>query len=911
VVEAVVGRETELDAVERFLDAVPAGMSGLVLEGTPGSGKSTLWREAGRRAQARGYRVLSTRPAEAEAKLSFSGLADLLRGIAQSAFDALPQPQREAIEIALARASGEAERGALFAGVVALFSMLAVAMPLVVAVDDVQWLDLPSAAAVVFALRRLTNSRVAFLGTIRADHETGPRSFMRALGENPLERVRVGPLSLGALHHLIKARFGRSFPRPTLVRIERASGGNPFSALEIARQVLESGEPAAGEPLPISDDLEDVIRARIGRLPAETRAALMTVASLTQPTVRFVSAAALAAAEDAALVRITSRGQVFFVHPLYASAVYRAASSHRRRSEHERLAALVEDPEERARHLALAADGPDNRVAMALSRAAAGAAARGAPDAAGELGRLAIELTPQTDGMNRSRRQIALGEWLLAAGDNHRAREVLESALRSMDRGRVRCDALLVLTAVLWEDNKRAALDAAEAALTEAADRDQVGSAHRAIAFASGDIDLARAARHADAALQMADPEADPLTYVDSVFEAAWRNLLLGLGTDENEYQRALEIQARSQTARLSSAPPLWMTAHDDFDGASSYWEVMLRLARERGDESEISYVVAMLAQSDLWRGSWPAASRGADLAVELAELADAPSRLAHALFARALVDAHRGDFERSRQACREVLAIAQTRADPWFECAGASALGLAELTAGDPARADAAFSRAERAAEAMGMREPVRFRFQGDQVETVVALGDLDRAEGLVERLEERARIFPRPWTLAMAARCRGLVHAARGELDAALASLDQALAHHARLEMPFELARTLLIKGEVHRRRREKRLAGTAMAEALAIFDRLGAVQWAARARGEMARVQARRAPVGLTATEDEVAVLAASGRTNREIASALFMSPKTVEKRLASAYGKLGIHTRAELGGYMADRRPNLKS
>jgi DNA-binding CsgD family transcriptional regulator len=911
MVEAVIGRETELEAVERFLDGVPAGMSGFVLEGTPGSGKSTLWREAGRRAEARGYRVLSTRPAEAEAKLSFSGLADLLRGVEQPAFEHLPQPQREAVEIALARASGDAERGALFAGVVALLSMLAVALPLVVAVDDIQWMDVSSAAAVVFALRRLTSSRIGFLGTIRTGDEARPRSFIRALGENPLERLRVGPLSLGALHHLIKARLGRSLARLTLVRIERASGGNPFFALEIARQVLETGEPAPGEPLPVPDDLDDVIRARISRLPSETRAALLTVASLTQPTVQLVNAAAVAAAEDAALVRITSTGHVFFVHPLYASAVYRAASSDRRRSEHERLAALVEDPEERARHLALAADGPDNRVAEALSEAAAVAAARGAPDAAAELGRLAIELSPATDGMDRSRRQIALGEWLLAAGDSYRARDVLESALKSLDRGRVRCDALLVLTAVLWEDNKRAALETAEAALTEAVDRDQVGSAHHAIAFASGDIDLARAARHAEAALQFADPEADPLTYVDSVLEVAWRNLLLGLGTDENAYQRALDIQARSQTARLSSAPPLWMTAHDDFDGATSYWEVMLRLARERGDESEISYVVAMLAQSDLWRGSWPAATREADLAVELAELADAPSRLAHALFARALVDAHRGDVERSRQACSEVLAIAQTRADPWFECAGASAQGFAELTGGDPAGADAAFSRAERAAEAMGMREPVRFRFQGDHVEAVVALGDVERAEWLVEQIEARAQIFPRPWTLAVGARCQGLVQAARAELDPALASLDQALAHHARLKMPFELARTLLVKGEVHRRRREKRLAGAAIAEALAIFDRLGAIQWAARARGEMARVQARRAPLELTATEDEVAVLAASGRTNREIASALFMSPKTVEKRLASVYSKLGIHTRAELGGLMADRRPNLKS
>jgi DNA-binding CsgD family transcriptional regulator len=912
VVEAVVGRETELDAVERFLDAVPAGMSGLVLEGTPGSGKSTLWREAGRRAQARGYRVLSTRPAEAEAKLSFSGLADLLRGVEQPAFDHLPQPQREAVEIALARASGDAERGALFAGVVALLFMLAVALPLVVAVDDIQWMDVPSAAAVIFALRRLTSSRIGFLGTIRTGNEARSRSLMRALDENPLERVRVGPLSLGALHHLIKARLGRSLARPTLVRVERASGGNPFFALEIARRVLESGEPAPGEPLPIPNDVEDVIRARIRRLPGETRTALLTVASLTQPTLQHVDASALFSAEDAGLVHVAADGHVSFVHPLYASAVYRAAPSDRRRAEHRRLSALVPDLEERARHLALGASGPEEKVAATLSEAASWALNRGASDAAAELETLAIALTPGENVRESVARKSSLALHLLNIGDADRARRICEEALESAPTPELRGELRKWLFfACYYLNDIGTAYEHAEQGLAEARTRASRAEWHRRLA--GSDLDVQKALQHSRKALELLDPTKEPAIYSAALLLRAMNDLVCGNGADAAAVAEGIRLQTTiaGWSSEYSSAPAEFAEVLDDLEVATSRWELVLDRRRLGGDDILAANSAGWLARVMCWRGEVIRAIALAATAVESLEPMGPGIWLARALGAKAAVDSYVGHLEDARTAALRIFSMSPEGSHPFPRVDALAALGLAALTEGDFAVADAHYSEAAVILDAVGAREPAWFRFQGDQVEAAVGVGDLEKADRMVERLEERARILPRPWTLAVGARCRGLVQAARGELDQALASLDQALVHHARLDMPFELARTLMAKGEVHRRRREKRLAGVAITEARAIFEHLGAPVWVARARGEMARVQARRAPLELTATEEEIAVLAAAGRTNREIASALFMSPKTVEKRLANVYSKLGIHTRAELGGYMAERRPKLKA
>jgi DNA-binding CsgD family transcriptional regulator len=223
----------------------------------------------------------------------------------------------------------------------------------------------------------------------------------------------------------------------------------------------------------------------------------------------------------------------------------------------------------------------------------------------------------------------------------------------------------------------------------------------------------------------------------------------------------------------------------------------------------------------------------------------------------------------------------------------------------GDFDEADRQLSRADEIDAAIHVREPATERFQGDHAEAVIALDDLDRAEVLVARLEERARLIPRPWICTVSARCRALLLAARGDLEGALRSVQEALAAQESLDMPVERARTTLVLGQMLRRSKQRREARAAFEEALEAFEAVGATLWAKRARAELARVPVRRAPGDLTPTEERIAGLAASGLTNRVIAEQIFVSPKTVESNLARVYRKLAIRSRAELGRAMAER------
>ena len=192
---------------------------------------------------------------------------------------------------------------------------------------------------------------------------------------------------------------------------------------------------------------------------------------------------------------------------------------------------------------------------------------------------------------------------------------------------------------------------------------------------------------------------------------------------------------------------------------------------------------------------------------------------------------------------------------------------------------------------------------FLPDAVEALVQLGQLADAEPLVDALERNGRRLDRPWMLALGGRCRAMLLAARGDLDAASSAVQQAMIEHDRLPMPFERARTQLLLGQIQRRQRQKAIASSTLQEALGAFERLGTPLWAERARAELARVKVGpQQGIGLSASEQRVAELAASGLTNREISAMLFISPKTVGGNLARVYRKLGIHSRAQLGRHI---------
>lgn len=451
----VLGRDLELGSVDAFLDRVE-GLAGLVLEGEPGVGKSTLWLAAIARARERGFRVLSSRPAEPERDRAHLVLGDLFEEVLDDVLPALAVPRRRALELALL--TGQApdhpvDERALGVAVRESLQILAERTPLLLAVDDEQWLDRSSANALRFALRRLRDERVLLLPARRPNDETEMPGLENAVAPDRAERLVLGPLSMGALHLLLQRRLKRSFARPTLLRLLELSGGNPFYALELAREL--GPEDAAGdttEGIPVPESLEQLVGARLEQLPNPTREALRVVAVHGRPSRSLLrtSGVATRALEPAVAAQVLAwtGNAVRFTHPLLASALYQSASPEERRRTHERLATIVDDPVERGRHLALATEEPDEEVATTLEESADLALARGTIFAAAELGEHALRLTPPHEPEERHRRALATAKRHLESGEARRARALALDLLTWSHAGAQRAEALVLMSDV-------------------------------------------------------------------------------------------------------------------------------------------------------------------------------------------------------------------------------------------------------------------------------------------------------------------------------------------------------------------------------------------------------------------------------------------------------------------------------
>jgi hypothetical protein len=375
----ILGRDAELAQIAAFVSGGPGGATALVLEGAAGAGKTELWRVAVAEARAAGRRVLEARPAQAESELAFAGLGDLLAG-ARDVLAELPPLQRHALSNALLlddAAGATPEQREIAVAVLGVLRAMSESEPLIVAVDDVQWLDRASGAALSFALRRAAGDRIGVLLAQRSGHAS-PLELDPAL---PAIRIEVGPLSLGAIRELLRERLDVSFPRATLRRVHDRAAGNPFFALELARAVQgRGGMLAPGDELPVPTDLGRLLRERLAALPPDTADPLAAVAALGEPPFRLVDGGGALDPAFEAGVLVLDGDRVRFAHPLLAAAAYDALPPHRRRTLHRRLADVVEDTEQRARQLALGADGavPDARLAALLDEAAARARARSA-----------------------------------------------------------------------------------------------------------------------------------------------------------------------------------------------------------------------------------------------------------------------------------------------------------------------------------------------------------------------------------------------------------------------------------------------------------------------------------------------------------------------------------------------------
>ena len=919
----VVGRDRELATVTAFLDALPSGPSGLLVEGDAGIGKTTVWDAGVAGAAVRSYTILSARPAESEATLSFAALGDLMDGVLAGVLPQLPPPQRRALEVALLMedpAGSPPEQRAVCVAFLSVIRLLSASGPVVVAIDDLQWTDRPSAAALEFALRRLGSEPVGLLASVRVQSGHAVSAAGSGLPAGRLTRMQVGPLTMAAFEAALRASAGAWLSRLTIRRLFDASGGNPFYGLELARALGRAGgEPAPGDPLPVPADLRGVVRARLAALPDDVQDVLLAASCLRWPTTtlleRAEGAAVASALQAAALEGVVELdgARVRFTHPLLSSAIYSGALPDQRRAAHRRLATIAPSVEERARHLALAAEGPDEEAAAALGQAARAAGVRGAPAAAAELAELAAALTPPDQAPAGWRRGVDAGAYLFRAGDTARARHDLEALAEEMPPGADRAEALLVLAMILLHDaGDPMAVQVLEEALGEAsADRMLQARIHISIARTCGD-DLLRCASHADAGLALAQQGDDPGLTSEALAQKMYADFMVGRSLSLELGDRAMELEEKCRPPQVEERAALMvglcLVRADRFDEGRCLLEQTVQAAREEGDDSSLPVALAYLADLECWAGNWHAAERHAADSWEACEQVGHRAWRTAAFYARALIDAHLGRIDDARAGAGKGLAVATTARDVWMLMMLHGVLGFAELSAGNLEAAEASLSTAADLADRIGLAEPATWRFHANRVEAVIGLGDLDRAVGLLGRLEGWARVTGRMWTLATAARCRALLLAAQGDVEDAIQALEEALGHHQHLAMPFELGRTLLVMGQVQRRAKRKLAAKQHLEQALDIFESLPAPLWAQRARSELSRIGLRPpAPLALTATEERVAGLAAAGHTNRQVAQALFLSPRTVEANLARVYRKLGVSSRAELGAAMARKEP----
>lgn len=913
--ESVMIRPTEDLALSDLFRSVSVGPAALVVEGEPGIGKTTFWLSGLDRAREEGFRVLSACAAAAESVMAYTSLADMLGDCDPSLIADLPAPQRNAVDQILLRgdvggaATDQRTLGAAFVSVV---TELADRSPVLLAIDDLQWLDSSSRYILAFAVRRLP-ARVGVFVTVRTDPSVeGAASWLSIRYPAALRRVEMGPLSLSALHKMLSQRLGRTFSRPGITHIHEVSGGNPFYALELAR-ATGGGRINSDTPLPAT--LSDLVRTRIGGTSEAVQEALLAAACDGAPTVDLVArvtrssadrlAGRLEDAEEKGIIALDGE-RLRFTHPLLAKGVYAGATAAHRRSMHRRLAAVVDEPERRARHLALAAVTGDSETLDALDVAAESARIRGAPAAAAELLELALTL-----GGDTPERRTRLAGELLSAGDVARARVLLEGTIDRLPAGTLRCRAMYVLARLHHiVDSFLEAIDLLRRAIDEAGDDHGLkAQCLLPLSFALMNVrQLPAAIAAVEDAARLAERIADDDTLGQALAFLVGLRMIAGDGLDEVSLRRAVELGDDTTSVPVQFRPSMVNALVLGWTGKLHEAHRSLRDVRrrciDRGEESELIYVAFHAVLVEVWRGDLTEAALVADDCMERALQLGGDLPLAVALSTRCVAEAIAGRTTEAEADALEAIAISQRcgfdRLAEW----PIATLGFISVSVGDYERALTALQPLVTRIEALPRATEL---FIGssipDAAEAMIHLGRLDEAARLIDFLESNGTRLERAWMLAVGARCRAMLLASQGDLGTALTTAQAAMSHHNQVPMPFDRARSLLLVGQLLRRRRQKKASASAIGEALTSFEEMGSSVWADRARSELSRAKvSREQSSGLTASERRVADLAASGLRNRDIAATLFISPKTVEVNLSRVYRKLDIRSRAELGRHL---------
>lgn len=909
--DTVVGRADELADLDALCDADPAaGAAAVILVGEAGIGKSTLWRHGIDTAHARGLRLLVARAVESEGDLAFVSLGDLLEPVADELLATLPRPQAHALAVALLRESGSedaVDRLAVQRAFTGGLRLLAATGPVVVALDDIQWMDGPTTAALAFAVRRLQDVPVRILATLRRPHPD-PLDLYDALGDR-LRQIEVGPLALADLHAVIEDRLSVSVPPATMRRIHETTHGNPFYAVEIARTLpTVDGRVAAGR-LNIPASLVELVEDRLRSLSPRALAVVAAAGALAEPTtgeLRGLGGDAedgLSEAEDAGIL-IREDGAIRFAHPLLASASMAVLSPSARLALHQRLARIAASDLERALHGALGTTEPSEQVAAEAEAAASVAAERGAPHTAGELATHAARLTRPDDVDARQRRQLAGASHFVTAGELSRGRPLLEELEQALPPGPRRAEVKMLLADT--DSDLDRARERCEAACAEAqGDPAGLAEAHRLTSeFTMLHGRIAEALDRARRATAIARTVNDPVLLVrclgtQSHYETYRGEITPGLLED------AVALEAATPRAGNHYSPAqimgLRLMYADRLDEGRELLDLILARTEANGDDLERANLLQHLAQLEIRAGRW---ARARAIAAEsAAHERQLGVQSDSTRFLEALVAAHVGHEQDCRAAATCALDMSDTQMHPLWRLMTRWAMGLLELSL---ANADAAARHLAPLPELLhgwGYRNPGVRPILPDCIEALVGVGRPDEAEPWAAALEDAGLRLGNHWALATGLRGRGQIAAARGDLDGALELFARADTAHERSSTPFEHARTRMWAGIVQRRARHWKAARETLGAALDGFETLGAGLWAERTVSELARIQGRRSASGLSATERRVAELVAAGRSNREAAAALTVSVRAIEANLSRIYAKLGIRSRTELVARMA--------
>jgi DNA-binding NarL/FixJ family response regulator len=908
-------REVEVRAGSRFLAAARESGAALVVEGSAGIGKSAFVRAIAKLAGGEAFEVLSCGGLEGETELDYASLSELIAPLVDAGSPGLPPPQRTALEIVLARVEpGEMtpDRLAISLACARLFEAASRLAPLLVLVDDEQWLDAATREVLRIALRHTAAHPVGWLVARRTD-ELGPAPLdaERALPDEAVTRIQLGAIGRDGVSRLVTTRVVGPWSPATIEEIFSASGGNPLAAIEIARDLRRrsaASDSRGAVALALPASLADALRARVANLSLTARSACEAASILPRAPYAAVATLAgdattgIAEAEDAEML-VRESGMLAFTHPLLRLAIDEGLTRPRRATLHLRAAGIVSDPVEQALHLALGHVDPDAGVAERAAAAAGPARERNAIVTALTLLEHSLRLTPPDERELRDARRAALAEALLVSGEYDRARALLADWLPGTPHGASRAK-LLMTRHYIHFDHDQGLADLAEAADNAAADpalrvwielsTSMVAGLHRntsrgiehasrarAIAAEVGDVDLEATAASIWGGMASLAGETGADRMVEEAVERA--------PEPTNGYD--IYLQPRMAAGLVA----LWAGR---LDVAETHLGTLWRAMEERGAAQHTAFVALHMVEL-CWRtGEW---ARGFELAETIsrfdAEAGD--TEPGAAAFARSMLLASQGEAARARAIAERGMRTCEAAGDRIFALQNRVILGFIESSIGDHAAALRWLEPLPAMLDELGVRNPGAYPFAPDMLEALVTAGRVDDAERLVRWVIDGTGTGDHPWARSMAARGRGLIMLARGEHESAVAALREALSTHDELRMPLERGRALLLLGSAQRRARRRSDAAATLERAVATFRELGASSFEARTQDERRRLGVRSvADDELTPTEHRVAELVAEGLTNREVAAALFMSTKTVEANLTRIYRSLGLRSRSEL-------------